>query len=261
MISKSILASIAATAILISSRVCADWTPLMLVPGRVLYQEDFQEAKPLGREIWHVAQGTRWMVEDGVLRGRPSTAEYQASRKDHRGLEPRGGFRNCPKDYIARFSVRYSGGEDPAPFPSLRRIPSIDLGHHIGRVEFGLEGARLMTDGETVLVTQSAGFRLELGRWYEVMVEVRGDEVLLRMEPGLLLYGKHPAYLRGGHDLEFVGREGGEIEVDRVTLYEVAQGYQPTWAKTRAALPKQEDRTVRPKRPGQIAKEKLGGTP
>jgi hypothetical protein len=234
----------------------ADLEPWMLVPDRVLYQEDFQTPKPLGKEIWHPAQGTQWTVENGVLHGRPSTPEYQASHKDHRGLEARGGFRNCPPDYIARFAVRFLGGLDPEALPSLRRIPSIDLGHHIGRVEFGLEGARLMADGETVLVAQEPKFRLEPGRWYEVIAEVRGDEVLVRMDPGLVLYGKHAAFLRGNHDLAFVGRQEGEVEVDRVTLWTLAPRYQPGWPKNRMKLPKQEDRTIRQKRPGQIAKER-----
>lgn len=239
----------------------ADLKPLQLVPDQVIYHNDFSDGQQLDQNTWRGAQGTQWKVEDGVIRGRPSTPEFQASHKTHKGLEARGALVKCPADYIARFSVRYNGGKPPQPLPGLKNIPSIDVGHHIGRLEFGVEGARLLADGETLQLASAPDFQLEDGRWYEVLVEARGDEVTFQFGKGPTLHGQHPT-LKGeslppesSHTLAFIGKEGGTVEVDNLTLWSVKDGTQPSWPQVFAKLTP-ESKVIRPKRPGQLAKEK-----
>lgn len=230
--------------------------PLMLVTDQIIYHDEFATAQAIDKETWHVAQGTQWKAEDGVLRGRPSTSEFQASHKTHKGLEPRCSLSKCPADYVVRFSVRYVGGKPPRPLPALKNIPSIDIGHHIGRVEFGLEGTRLTADGETLQLESASAFRLESGRWYEVLVEARGDEVVVQFANGPTFHGKHPTLGGENHHLAFVGSEEGVVEIDNVTLWSVKSGTQPSWTETLVKRPAQEPKVLRKKRPGQLAKEK-----
>lgn len=236
--------------------------PLMLVPDQVVYHEDFNATHELDRETWRAAQQTQWRIEEGVLRGRPSSAEYQSTHKNHRGLEPRGALVKCPASYVAQFSVRFIGGEPPQPLPQAKSVPFIDIGHHIGRVEFGVEGVRLLADGDTLQLASAPGFRLEPGRWYEMVVEARDDEVTLQIAGGPTLHGRHPT-LKGemlppgqNHTLAFIGSLGGVAEVDDLTLWSVKEGTQPAWPQTLAKLPAAEPTPIRPKRPGQLAKEK-----
>lgn len=229
--------------------------PLMLVPDQVLVQDDFSTAKPLDRETWRIGQGTQWTVQDGVLRGQPSTPEFQASHKTHKGLEPRLGLAKCPPTYIVRFSIRYLGG-NPTPNLPDRRVPSIDIGHHVGRLEFGTEGTRLLAEGETIQLAEAPDFKLEREKWYDVLVEARDGETVVQFAGGPTFYGAHPFYRDHDHTLAFVGNIGGKIEVDNLTLWSAKPDPKPTWVATAAKLPKPEAKTIRPKTPGQIAKEK-----
>jgi len=56
---------------------------LLAKADAIALESDFSKAKPLEKGIWQQRQHTRWAIEDGVLRGIPSSAEYQASRSDH----------------------------------------------------------------------------------------------------------------------------------------------------------------------------------
>jgi hypothetical protein len=70
----------------------ADWQtlkPLMVIPSERVLQETFSKRGPVEKTDWQNRQGTRWSIEDGVLRGRPSSEEYQASRTHHYGYEAR----------------------------------------------------------------------------------------------------------------------------------------------------------------------------
>ena len=80
--------------------------PMLVQPDKVVLQEDFSHSGPLDKAAWSARQHTTWIIEDGVLRGTPSSAAYQASRKDHQGLEPRVSMPACPNEYALEFSIR-----------------------------------------------------------------------------------------------------------------------------------------------------------
>lgn len=46
----------------------SDLKPLLVIPDKVVLAEDFSKPKPLQKGIWQTRQGTRWAIEDGVLR-------------------------------------------------------------------------------------------------------------------------------------------------------------------------------------------------
>ena len=81
-----------------------DLQPLMAVADQVVLQDDFSTPGPVNKKQWGTKQGTQWIVEEGVLRGKPSTPEYQASRKDHFGYEPRIASPVTPTPFIAKLS-------------------------------------------------------------------------------------------------------------------------------------------------------------
>ena len=110
----------------------AEWSalqPLMVIPDKVVLQETFSKSGPVKKTSWQNRQGTRWSVEDGVLRGRPSSEEYQASRTHHYGYEPRVSVPVTPPEFLAGFSFRFVGGEE------TDIVPFIEFGHHVCRVK------------------------------------------------------------------------------------------------------------------------------
>ena len=60
--------------------LAADWgtlQPVMVIPEKSVLQETFSKSGPVNKTNWQSRQGTRWSIEQGVLRGRPSSKEYQ----------------------------------------------------------------------------------------------------------------------------------------------------------------------------------------
>src|SRR5205814_8053891 len=103
-------------------------------------------------------QGTRWAIEDGVLRGRPSTPAYQAAKPDHKGLEPRIAAPITPAEFIVHASVRFKGGDETAI------VPFIEFTHHKVRVQFTKAGLVVLADHESVKLAESKDLKYESGR-------------------------------------------------------------------------------------------------
>lgn len=221
----------------------AELKPLLAIPDKVVLQDDYATAKPLPRG-YAQHQRTRWAIEDGVLRGRPSSAEYQATKTDHAGLQPRLAISACPQEFAIRFDVRFLGGE------SNHIFPFVECGHHVARVAWPSGGgAKLLADGERLQLAEAPEFKIEPGRWYSALAELKGEEFVIQFADGPTLYGRHPSFVGKRNDFGVTGNIGGTVELDNVTVWSVQAGTQADWAKTRAALPQ----------PKQVATEKAAG--
>jgi hypothetical protein len=213
----------------------AELKPLLGLPKDIALQTDFSRPEPLKKDVWQQRQHTRWKIEDGVMRGIPSTKEYQASISHHRGLEPRISCPATPPEFVAKFSIRFiDGSETPiAPF--------VEFGHHIARVKFSESGISLIADGESVKLDEDRDFRYVPGKWYHALAELKGDEFVIQFEGGPTLYGKHPRFAlpvsKGGAGFGVAGPRGGKVEIDNISLWTVHAKTNPGWAKSRAAIP------------------------
>lgn len=210
--------------------------PLMAVPDKVVLKDDFAKAGPVNKAHWGARQGTRWAIEDGVLRGRPSSAEYQAKRKDHFGYEPRISAPVTPSQFIAEFSVRFSGGTETAI------SPFIEFGHHVCRVRLSKAGTEVVADHESTRVAEAKDFKYEAGKWYHVLAEMKGDEFVIQFAGGPTFFAKHECFTKpaesGSNGLGVAGPKDGLVEIDNVTLWSVKADAQPGWEAARAKLPK-----------------------
>ena len=167
----------------------AELQPLMAVADEVVLEEEFSEPGPLDKAHWGARQGTRWAVADGVLRGEPSTPEYQASKPDHKGLEARVSSPLTPDQFIARFSVRFSAGKETSV------VPFVEFGHHVARLKFSGEGGlSLLADGETVKLAEAKDFTYEPGKWYHALAEMKGEELVVQFADGPVIYASHPQF-------------------------------------------------------------------
>ncbi|MEK6794518.1 MAG: hypothetical protein AABZ39_07060 [Spirochaetota bacterium] len=213
----------------------ADLKPLMTVTDKVLFQSDFSTPGTLDKTKtnYSIKQGTRWAIEDGVLRGRPSTPEYQAGRKDHKGTEARLSLPVCPVEFAIRFSFRFIGGQYTGA------TPMIELGHHITRVQWTTNGIRLLADHDGLQVAADAKFILQTNQWYQAFAEVRGGEALFQFDGGPMLYGKHESIQADTHAFGIAGLKGGAVELDDITIWSIASNAPAAWEKTRAMLPAQ----------------------
>lgn len=220
--------------------------PLMVVPDRVILQDDFSKPGPLNKAQWQARQGTQWAVEDGVLRGRPSTAEYQAAKADHAGKEPRIASPTMPQDFAAQFSVRFSGGAETA------LVPLVEFGHHVCRVRFSEKITELLCAHDTLRVDEAKGFKYRPGTWYHLLAERLGDEVVVQIAGGPTLHAKHESIAEkpasGANGLGVAGPRDGMVEIDHVVISSVKPAPQPGWAAKRKSLPTYPPVTLEKKR-------------
>ena len=236
--------------------------PQWLMPDQVLYRDDFSKPSEIATgkkqtELpWIVNQGTRWEVVEGVLRGRESSAEFQAANKTHQGVHPRIVLEATPEKYVLQFSMRIVDGIpfDPAKRKSV--APFIEIGHHICRVWPDVNGLTLLADGDTTQLAVDKDFKLVPGKWETVMIERRDTGVLVQFANGPVFHGNHPSYASDSHKVMLAGLEAGVMEIDNVTLWSVKDGVQAKWEAFRAKLPPQQNIVLRPKTPGFLAKEK-----
>lgn len=216
----------------------ADLTPLLAQPDQIVLENDFATAGPVKKEQWGARQGTQWVIADGVLRGRPSTPEFQAKKKDHFGYEPRISCPVTPAQFVARFSVRFEGGSE-TPI-----VPFIEFGHHVCRIRLTKGGAEVLADHESVKVAEAKDLKFEPGKWYHALAEMKGEEFIVQFVDGPTLYAKHPCFAKptpsGGNGLGVAGPKDGTVEIDNVTLWSIKDDAQPGWAAKRDALPKFE---------------------
>jgi hypothetical protein len=210
--------------------------PLMAVPDKIVMQDDFSKAGTFNKQQWGARQGTQWVVEEGVLRGKPSTPEYQASRKDHFGYEPRISAPVTPPQFIAQFSVRFIGGAETAI------SPFIEFGHHVCRLRLSKDGMELLADGDSVRVAESKDLKFEPGKWYHALAEMKGGEFVIQFAGGPTIHAKHESFAkapaRGGNGLGIAGTKGGTVEIDDVTLWSIKADEQPGWSAKLASFPK-----------------------
>ncbi|MGY8693045.1 MAG: hypothetical protein ACKVGW_02475 [Verrucomicrobiia bacterium] len=225
--------------------------PLLAQPDAIALENAFSEPAPLEKGVWQQRQHTRWEIKDGVLLGIPSSDEYQKSRGDHQGFEPRISVPATPAECIAQFSVRFSNGEETpiAPF--------VEFGHHVARVKFSETGVFLIADGESVKVAEAKKFKYVPGKWYHILAELKGDEFVMQFADGPTLYAKHPSFAKpvksGGNGLGITGAKGGIVEIDNLTLWSIKSKERSTWAKTRAGFPHFQPVILKEKKPAKAA--------
>ena len=209
--------------------------PIMNVPDEIAYQSDFAVAHELDKKQWQQRQGTQWEIADGVLRGEQSSEEYQAKKADHKGFDPRIKSLITPRQFIAKFSVRFIDGEETS------LLPIVEFGHHNVRLKFSETGVVLLADHETVQLAQSSDVRLESGRWYHLLAERNGDEFVVQFADGPTLYAKHESLAIPVADdtdgLGIAGTRKGSVEIDNVSLWSIESGHSSDWKATRTRLP------------------------
>ncbi|MGI9440905.1 MAG: hypothetical protein ACR2N1_00480 [Rubripirellula sp.] len=210
--------------------------PVLAIPNQVILQENFDQTMPLPKKTWLQRQGTRWAVEDGVLRGQQSSPEYQAAKQDHFGYEPRLSVSATPQDFIACLKIRFIGGRETAI------TPFIEFDHHVCRVRFSQKGAILLADHEVWKVAEAADFIWKPNQWYSITAERRGSEFVMQIADGPTLFADHSAFGQsassGGNGLGVAGPRKGEIEIDDLTIWSIQKQARTGWPALRAKLPK-----------------------
>ena len=200
-----------------------DLKPVMVQLDELVLNESFEQSRKPDKQHWKPRQHTRWTQEDGVLRGIPSTADFQASQDHHQGLEPRISIPSCPQEFAIEFSFRFIGGKGTA------LCPFVEFGHHVGRIYWHEEGAQLLANKESIQLDSNPNFIIEDGRWYTGLAEVKGDAILISFEHGPVFYGKHPSLDTKRDGFGIAGPRGSTVELDNIRVWSVKNDPHPDW--------------------------------
>ena len=211
-------------------------SPILSDSDGSVVSENFDQPHELEKTTYLQRQGTRWSIEAGVLRGRPSSNEYQASRDHHRGYEPRISLPSTPSQFQATFSIRFVDGKETAI------VPFIEFGHHVCRVRFSEDGVALLADGETMKLAEVSDFQWKSGQWYHVTAEMVGPEFVFQIKDGPKLYAKWKSFSNppktGGNGLGVAGPKGGKVEIDNLTISKAKPAPKSGWELHKKQFPK-----------------------
>ncbi len=210
--------------------------PILATPGAVHLEMDFDSGFVIkkGHEFFTLGQGTTWQAKEGMLVGTESSPEYQAKKRaqgnGHLGTAPRLQFPNSPKDIIVKYSFKISGGK------GTKLLPMIEAGHHLRRIYFGPEGSQLLVDHEKTTIAEN-DFVLQTDTWYHIMLEIKGDEFLVRIQDGPTLYGCHPGVGAefSNYNVGITATDKGTIYIDNMTIWHAGE-LQEGWHSTKAKL-------------------------
>ena len=210
-------------------------SPIMAVPDQQVIDADFQVPMELPKSIWAPRQGTRWTVEDGVLRGRESSKDFQAARKDHFGYEPRLSLPTTPTNFICQVTFRFLDGQ------ATEIVPFIEFGHHVCRVRFSNDGTTLISDGETMQLAKDSEFVLKSGVWYHALAEMKDGQFVIQFAGGPIFYAQRDSFAQpptsGGNGFGIAGPKHGVVEIDQLAIWTVKPMLQHDWEKRKQQFP------------------------
>jgi hypothetical protein len=154
-----------------------DLKTLMTTRGEVLFQDLFQP--DTFSSIWAV-HGGDWNVVDGALRGgdRPGG-----------GHHPQIARRLAMHDVVVQFRFRIDGASWMGfSFTDKEHVLRVMIGkEHFDLVK--MSGIGGTTKGERL---DRQAMKWEPGRWYTMLIELRGSEVVAQIDNQWVLYGSSP---------------------------------------------------------------------
>lgn len=200
---KSMLTLLLATAGIAGA---ADMQPWMLEKGAPIFSEDFSGS--LDPDTWTPAKGT-WVVENGALKGVELAADHH----------PAAIRRKAPMRNVAiQFDFRFDGS------PGFSLSLNHDGGHN-SRIVFTPEGFSMKKDlnkkdpADFAAILGECATSFEPGKWYTMLVEYHGREMLARIDNTAFILGAHPYIDQERSSIGFPTR-GNSASFDNVKVWQ-----------------------------------------
>lgn len=197
--------------------------PVLMKPGKLIFADSFQEGTI--RPQWIPLHQTRWDVTNGTLHGIPATEEFQKSRKKHNGGTPSSKLVVPVKDCILQISFKLTGKMNGAHFGFNDGTFQSGTGH-VGRVTFHKrDGISLIKDKNTKLendqveVLKSNPFKIQSDQWYTLVLEVKGEQMVMQLKNGPTLKAQNKRFLAPKSWINLPTRGGGGIYYDDVRIW------------------------------------------
>jgi hypothetical protein len=173
--------------------------PSLCLRGKILFEDDFTGSlKP----EWVPSYKTRWAAAGGVLTGQPATEADQAAAHDkqHGGSAPSIQLNVPARDCIVAYEFKLG------PKNTAQNIVFNDGTHlsgtgHVSSVQFHVRLGVVLSkkkntkqDGDADVDLSVSDWKPVAGKWYQVMEEMRGDTIVVRISGGPSLKAKDPRF-------------------------------------------------------------------
>ncbi len=221
----------------------AEPQPLMTRPGKLIVSKEFNNKSDVDKKWMKFRKETKYKVEKGILNVIPPRIAYLGMNTKSKWAKSdfsRAGFVGLPKDYICTF--RWKCNTPPQSKQTAKAGVYIDLGHRCIRITFSRSGTTLLLENhlvgkgkkETVILQQAPQLKLKDEKWYDIIVEVKGNEVVVQID-GQTLYGKNDLILKDRANTFNLDSKGAGYLLDNIEFHE-AGAYQPDWKAKRKQL-------------------------
>ena len=178
-------------------------------------------------------------VKEGTLHATPPNMNRSKVEQSNQWSErsmTRIHFPGIPQSFICSLRWKYNATE------SKKGGLYLDVGHRRIRVNLKAEGAKLLLEnhlvgkeGPTTSIDLDYNEKIQLvpEQWYQFLVEVKGDEVLIHAGDELL-YGKHELISKHNAPSFNLDSGGAGFLVDEIQFFEV-DGSHPEWETTKGS--------------------------
>ncbi len=241
---KYLLNSLFLALALSSAVLSASPEPLMVVPGERIVSLEFDKASDVSKKWISFRKETTFKVKNGHFHVIPPVVANEGTGKKSKWGDSdfaRAGLVGLPKDYVCRFRWKYN---KPTNAKSLAKgLVYIDMGHRVIRTTFSREGTTLLLENHLMgrdkevsskVLREAPELRLEPDRWYEIIAEVKGTEVVVQID-GHVLYGNDELIAKDRYGTFNLDATGTGYLLDRIEIRS-AGDFRADWKTTRKRL-------------------------
>jgi hypothetical protein len=226
---KSLSIAVCAFGALLSASAAE--TPLLAVPGKVLYENKLDAAPG---EPWKAAKG-KWELVAGVWRG-------SEKPEDKHGAVNR--LPNKLADFVIEYEFKFEGGKGTSLSLNAAKghLARISIAPKLVTIQKD-DGDRDGPDKAAVFARFAADFAP--GTWHKVRMEMVGDTLLGQVDE-LVAWGSNELFKQERIMPGFTVA-GQSVDFRNLSIREAALN--PDWEKVKATLPKPGEKVVAPPAP------------
>ena len=217
--------------------------PIMLEKGKAVISKSFDSEREVDKESMAFRKLTQYEVQGSVMHAMPPSIALKGKESDSQWATStfaRAGLLKVPAEFVCQFRWKYNRPSDE----KLRKsgLAYIDLGHRCIRVTMTPKGSVLVLENHlvgreeklSVVLQEVPDLKLDAEKWYDVTVEVKGEEVVFQID-GQILYGSHPLIAKERYDKFNIDVNGAGFVWDEVTIW-AAGDYRSDWESRRQKL-------------------------
>jgi hypothetical protein len=217
--------------------------PIMVKRGEAIVSRAFMNAGEVDKKSIAFRKQTQFQVRDGKLNVIPPSIAFNDKENDSEWATStfaRAGLLNVPAELVCQFRWKYNASSNREL--QSKGVAYIDLGHRCIRLTMRPEGSVLVLENHlvgreerlSIVLQEVPELKLQPEKWYDVTVEVKGEEVVFQIE-GRTIYGQHPLIAKERYDKFNIDVDGEGYLLDYIDVWAAGE-FRSDWQSRRERL-------------------------